>query len=130
MESAYERTIGEVKDSFLGFVSSITRGGGLIQALYVLLLVALMAGFIDAVVFPVPNQSYIPFPSGSAMTIPEAVLNAFVIAVGAAGIYLVYLSGRQTAKTRTVNMYLGLALLLLIVSVFTGIDMAILKGFG
>ena len=89
-----------------------------------------MAGFIDAVVFPVPNQSYIPFPSGSAMTIPEAVLNAFVIAVGAAGIYLVYLSGRQTAKTRTVNMYLGLALLLLIVSVFTGIDMAILKGFG
>ena len=130
LESAYERTIGEVKDSFLGFVSSITRGGGLIQALYVLLLVALMAGFIDAVVFPVPFQSYIPFPSGSAMTIPEAVLNAFVIAVGAAGIYLVYLSGRQTAKTRTVNMYLGLALLLLIVSVFTGIDMAILKGFG
>ena len=86
LESAYERTIGEVKDSFLGFVSSITRGGGLIQALYVLLLVALMAGFIDAVVFPVPNQSYIPFPSGSAMTIPEAVLNAFVIAEGAAGI--------------------------------------------
>ena len=71
--SAYRKTIGAVKDAVLGFVSSITRGGGLIQALYVILLVALMAGFVDAVVFPVANQSYIPYPSGSAMTIPEAI---------------------------------------------------------
>ena len=49
--SAYRKTIGAVKDAVLGFVSSITRGGGLIQALYVILLVALMAGFVDAVVF-------------------------------------------------------------------------------
>ena len=130
LEFAYRRTIGALKDAVVGLVSSITRGGGLIQALYVLFLVALMAGFVNAVVFPVATQSLIPYPSGSAMTIPEAVLDAFVIVVGAAGIYLVYLSGRQTTRTRTVNMYLGLALLLLIVSVFTGIDMAILKGFG
>ena len=102
----------------------------MIQALYAVFLVALMAGFVDAVVFPVPNQSYIPYPSGSAMTIPEAIVDAFVITVGAAGIYLVYMSGRQTTKTRTVNLYLGLALLLIVVSVFAGIDMAILKGFG
>lgn len=128
--SAYRKTIGAVKDAVLGFVSSITRGGGLIQALYVILLVALMAGFVDAVVFPVANQSYIPYPSGSAMTIPEAIIDAFVIIVGGAGIYLVYQSGRQTTRTRTVNLYLGLALLLIVVSVFAGIDMAILKGFG
>ncbi len=127
---AYRRTVGALKDWFLGFVSSITRGGGLIQALYVLFIVALMAGFINAVVFPVSNQSYIPYPGGSAQTIPEAIVDAFVIVVGAAGIYLTYLSGRQTTRTRTVNLYLGLALLLLIVSIFTGIDMAILKGFG
>ena len=130
MESAYERTIGGLRDTLVGFVSSITRGGGLLQALYVIFLVALMAGFIDAVVFPVPTQSYIPYPSGQAMTIPEAVLDAFVIIMGGAGIYMVYLSGRQTARTRTVNLYLGLALLLLVVSIFTGIQMAILKGFG
>ena len=100
------------------------------QLLYVIFIVALMAGFVNAVVFPVANQSYIPYPGGSAMTIPEAIINAFVIGVGAAGIYLVYLSGRQTARTRTVNLYLGLALLLIIVSVFAGIDLAILKGFG
>lgn len=130
LESAYRKTVGAAKDTVVGFLTSITRGGGLIQALYAVFLVALMAGFVDAVVFPVPNQSYIPYPSGSAMTIPEAIVDAFVITVGAAGIYLVYMSGRQTTKTRTVNLYLGLALLLIVVSVFAGIDMAILKGFG
>ena len=130
LESAYKRTVGAVKDVVVGWIASLTRGGGLLQALYVIFLVALMAGFVNAVVFPVPTQSYIPYPASSAMTIPEAIVDAFVIVVGAAGIYLVYLSGRQTARTRTVNLYLGLALLLLVVSVFTGIDMAILKGFG
>ncbi len=128
--TAYKRTVGALKDWLLGFVSSLTRRGGLVQALYVILIVALMAGFINAVFFPVQNQSYIPYPSGSAQTIPEAIVDAFVIIVGAAGVYLAYLSGRQTTRTRTVNLYLGLALLLIVVSVFTGIDMAILKGFG
>ena len=130
LESAYERTIGGLKDALVGFVSSITRGGGAVQALYVIFLVALMAGFIDAVVFPVPTQSLIPYPSGQAMTIPEAVLGAFVGGRGGAGLDRVYRSGGQPARTRTVNLYLGLALLLLVVSVFTGIQMAILKGFG
>jgi hypothetical protein len=130
LESTYKRTIGALKDALARSVASLTRGGGLIQALYVIFLVALMAGFVNAVVFRLPNQSYIPYPGSSAQTIPEGIVDAFVIIVGAAGIYLVYLSGRQTVRTRTVNLYLGLALLLLLVSVFTGIDMAILKGFG
>lgn len=130
LESVYNRTIGALKDSLVRLVSSLTRGGGLIEALYVIFLVALMAGFVSAVVFPVPNQSYIPYPGSTAETIPEGIVDAFVVAVGAAGVYLVYLSGRQTVRTRTVNLYLGLAILLLVVAVFTGIDMAILKGFG
>jgi nucleoside recognition membrane protein YjiH len=128
--TAYKRTVGSLKDWFIGFISSLTRGGGLVQALYVIFIVALMAGFVNAVVFPVSNQSYIPYPNGSAQTIPEAIVDAFVIVVGAAGIYLTYLSGRQTTRSRTVNLYLGLALLLIVVSIFTGIDMALLKGFG
>jgi nucleoside recognition membrane protein YjiH len=127
--SAYRKTVGAARDAVVGFLSSVTRGGGLIQVLYVVILVAVMAGFVDAINYPVANQSYIPYPSSTAMTIPEAIIDAFVIIVGAAGIYLVYMSGRQTTRTRTVNLYLGLALLLIIVSVFAGIDMAILKGF-
>ena len=130
LASVRRKTLGPLEDTLAGLVQSITRGSGLIQALYVLFVVALMAGFVNAVVFPVSTQSYIPYPSGSAMTIPEAVIDASVILVGGVGIYLVYLSGRQTTRTRTVNLYLGLALLLLVVSLFAGIDLAILKGFG
>lgn len=130
LESVYMRTIGALGNAVAGLGSSVTRRGGLIQAVYVIIMVGVMAGFVNALVFPVPNQSYIPYPSGTAETIPEAFVDAFVIAVGGAGIYLTYLSGRQTTASRTVNLYLGLALLLLVVSLFTGIDMAILKGFG
>jgi hypothetical protein len=128
--TVYKKTIGALRDGLVDFVSSITRRGSLVQLLYVLLVVALAAGFINAVVFPVPNQSYIPYPGGSAETIPEAIIDSFVILVGGSGIYLAYLSGRQTVRTRTVNLYLGLALLLIVVSLFTGIDLAILKGYG
>ncbi|HEY6283922.1 MAG TPA: hypothetical protein VIW22_08365 [Nitrososphaerales archaeon] len=128
--SAYKKTIGALKDRLAEYASSITKRAGLLQLLYVLLVVALAAGFINAVVFPVPNQSYIPYPGGSAETVPEAIIDSFVIIVGGAGIYLAVLSGRQTVRTRTVSLYLGLALLLIIVSLFTGIDLAILKGYG
>ncbi|HZW84629.1 MAG TPA: hypothetical protein VFE91_01840 [Nitrososphaerales archaeon] len=130
LESAYRRTIGAVRDGAAGFLGSLTRRGSLVQVLYMLVLVALMAGFVTAIVYPVPNQTYIPYPNGQAETIPEAIVNAFIIFAGGAGIYLVYLSGRQTVRARTVNLYLGLALLLLVVAIFAGIDLAILKGFG
>jgi len=130
LESAYRRTVGTLKDGAVGLLGSITRRGGLVQTLYVLILVALMAGFVTAVVYPVPNQTYIPYPNTQAETIPEAIVNAFIIITGGAGVYLVYLSGRQTVRARTVNLYLGLALILLVVSIFAGIDMAFLKGLG
>ena len=130
LETVNRKTIGALKITLTRFVSSLTRGWGLLEGVYIVALVALMAGFVNAVVFPVSSQSYIPYPSSSAMTIAEAIVDAFVIVVGAAGIYLVYQSGRQTVRSRTVNLYLGLALLLLVVAVFVGIDMAILKGFG
>lgn len=129
LESGYDRTIGALKSWLTGFLSRTTRGGGLLQVLYVVVVVGLMAGFINAAVFPVPNQGYIVYPSGGAQTIPEAVIDAFVIMVGGAGIYLAYISGRQTTRAGTVNLYLGLALLLIAVSVLTGIEIARLKGF-
>jgi len=130
LELVYKRTVGALKNALVDFISSITRGGGLMQALYVLVFVGLAAGFVSAIVFPVPNQTYIPYPGSTAETLPEAMIDSIVVILGGAGIYLVYLSGRQTVRSRAVNLYLGLALLLIVVSVFTGIDMAILKGFG
>ena len=60
-------------------------------------------------------------------TIPEAIIDSFVILTGGAGIYLAYMSGRQTTRARAVNMYLGLALLLLVVSLLAGTQLFLLK---
>jgi hypothetical protein len=130
LESVYRRTIGSLRSGATGLVGSIANRGGVIPTLYVLAPVALMAGFVTALVYRVPNQTYIPYPNSQAETIPEAVIDAFVVITGGAGVYLVYMSGRQTVRARTVNLYLGLALLLLVVSVFAGIDLALLKGIG
>lgn len=130
LESAYRRTIGSLRSGASALFGSLVRRGGIIQTVYVLALVALLAGFVTALVYRVPNQTWIPYPNSQAETIPEAVINAFVIITGGAGIYLVYMSGRQTVRSRTVNLYLGLALLLLVVSIFAGIDLALLKGIG
>jgi hypothetical protein len=129
LESGYKKTVGAARDYLAGILTKGTRGGALLQLVYVLGLVGLMAGFISAVFSPVPNQSYIVYPSAGAQSIPEMLVDSFVILVGGAGIYLVFLSGRQTTRTRTVNLYLGLAVLLVTVSVLTGIEIAILKGF-
>jgi len=130
LETGYQKTIGALADFLSDRFSSATRNGSLLQILYVLLVVGLMAGFINAIFFPVANQGYIIWPGGGAQTIPEALVDAFVIMVGGAGIYMAYVSGRQTTRPRTVNLYLGLALLLIAVSVLAGIEIAIIKGFG
>ncbi|MDA4124864.1 MAG: hypothetical protein OK438_05390 [Thaumarchaeota archaeon] len=125
--SGYNRTFGWLKNALWGLVASVSSRGGLLQVAYVLLLVGLMAGFTDAVAFPTSYQGVV-YPGSGAQTISEAVLDAFVILLGGAGIYLTYVSGRQTTRSRAVNMYLGLALIMIAVSLLVGIDLAILKG--
>lgn len=127
--TANEKTLGWLRGFLTRLIRPVSNRGGVLQVAYVLLLVALMAGFIDAVFFPTAYQGVI-YPGGGAQTIPEAVIDAFVIMLGGAGIYLTYVSGRQTTRARTVNLYLGLALVMIAVSLLAGIDLAILKGFG
>ncbi len=130
LEYGYSKTVGALRNTLWRVFGSIASGGGLLQLVYVLVVVGLMAGFINAIFFPVANQGLIVFPGGGAQTIPESIIDSFVIMLGGAGIYLTYVSGRQTTRARTVNLYLGLALLLIAVSLLTGIDLAIIKGFG
>ena len=130
LESGYNKTVGALKKTLWRIFGSANRGGSFVQLLYVLAVVGLMAGFINSVFFPVANQGIIVYPGGGAQTIPEMVIDSFVIIMGGSGIYLTYVSGRQTTRARAVNLYLGLALLLIAVSLFTGIQLALIKGYG
>lgn len=127
LESGYTRTFGALKGTLNRLLSPVKGRGGVIQLVYVLGLTALMAGFISAVDFPVPNQGVVIYPGSGAETIPEAVIDSFVILLGGAGIYLTFVSGRQTTKARTVNLFLGTALLLIALSLLTGMTLAIIK---
>lgn len=128
LEKGYGRTVGAARNALARSFGSIANRGGLVQLLYVIVIVALMAGFIDAVFFPVANQAQIIQPGPGAQTIPEAVIDSFVILLGGAGIYVAYISGRQTTKSRMVNLYLAIALIFIATSIFMGIYLSILKG--
>jgi len=128
LESGYSKTVGALRSSLSRYGQPFASRIGWLQLLYSLVVIAFMAGFVSAFFFPVANQSLIVYPASGAQTIAETVLDAVVILFGAGGIYVAYLSGRQTTKPRMVNLYLAIALLLIVVSVFMGIQMTILKG--
>lgn len=128
LESGYRKTIGAVWNLLRRIVGSAVNKWGVVQVLYVIIVVALMAGFVNAVVLPVPNQAQPVYPATGSQTIPETFINAMVILFGGAGIYLTYVSGRQTTRSRMVNLYLGFALLLIAVSVLMGLYLVTLKG--
>ena len=108
--------------------TSATNKWGAIQVVYVLVVVALMAGFVNAVVLPVPNQTVAVYPQSGYQTFPETFIDAMVILLGGAGIYLTYMSGRQTTRSRMVNLYLAVALMLITMSILTGLYLVNVKG--
>lgn len=91
-----------------------------IEALYILGIIVMAAGTVNAIIQPV-NFGYVIFPSTGGQSVTETVVDAFVLMIGAAGIYLSYLSGRQTTKARMVNFYLVIGLLLIAIAVYLGI---------
>jgi len=128
IRSSYDKTVSAVKSLFWGILSPLLKRGNLLPILYIIIVVELAGGFVDALAYPVPNHGVLVYPSSTAQTIPEALLDSFVILLGGAGIYLTFMSGRQTTKARAVNMYLGLALLLIAVSTLAGVQLLLLKG--
>ncbi len=117
LEKAYGRNRG-----FSSFVK-----GGWVQFLYIIGIVFMAAGIVNALIQPV-SSNFIIFPGRSAQSISETVINAIALILGSAGIYVSYLSGRQTTKPRMVNFYLVLGLLLIATALYVGIYVYSSKG--
>jgi hypothetical protein len=90
------------------------------EVLYIIGMILMTAGIVNAAIQPV-NFGYVIFPSTSAQSATETGVDALALMIGAAGIYLSYLSGRQTTKPRMVNFFLAIGLLLIAVAVYIGI---------
>lgn len=97
------------------------------QAIYIIIIVAFMAGFVNAFFFPVPNQGFIIYPQSGAQSIPETVIDMFVIFLGGLGVYMSYIGGRQTTRARTRNLYLLLSMFIIFISLVIGLYIYINK---
>lgn len=128
MMSWYGKTIGTLRDAFWNFFGPLLKNENILPVIYVLIITGLCGGFMSALAYPVPDQGILVYPSAGAQTIAEAILDSFVILFGGAGIYLTYMSGRQTVRARAVTMYLGIALLMIAVSMLAGLQLVLLKG--
>ncbi len=118
-ESRYNSIVARVSRRFgkNGIASQL--GIGWIEGLYIAILIVLSAGIVNAIIQPV-NTGYTIFPSSGGQSAIETVVDAFVLLVGTMGVYLSYLSGRQTTKTRMGNFFLVIGLFLIAVSLYIG----------
>jgi len=91
---------------------SATVRNNWIEVLYIAGIVVTSAGIVSALASPVP-QSYIIYPGRGGQTIAETIINSMALLLGFGGLYLSYLSGRQTVKPRLVGFFLTLAVLMI-----------------
>jgi len=112
--SGVERRLGSV---FERTGVSTTVKNNLIEVLYILGIVVMSAGIVSALASPV-NQSYTIYPSTNGETISEMVIYSMAMLLGFAGLYLSYLSGRQTVKPRLVPFFLILGLIMIGIAIY------------
>lgn len=101
-----------------GLVSELEKRW--MEVLYILGIVLMTSGIVSALIQPV-NFGYVIFPSTGAQSATETGVDALAILIGAVGVYVSYLSGRQTTKARMVNFYLAIGLILVAIAVYIGI---------
>ncbi len=83
-----------------------------IEVVYIAGIIVMSAGIVSALASPV-DQSYIIYPGRDGQTIAETVINSMALLLGFGGLYLSYLSGRQTVKPRLVGFFLTLGVLMI-----------------
>jgi len=101
-----------------GLYSEVSRHW--MEGLYLVGIILMTAGLVCAVIEPV-NIGYLVFPSSGAQSATETGVDALAILLGSVGVYLSYASGRQTTRSRVVNFYLTIGLLMIAIAVYIGI---------
>lgn len=122
----YFKVGGRNFDDFLSLL--ISR---VIPAVYIIILFVYSGGIVNALLegSRANLAGAIIVPSRAAESAAEGILNASTIAIGTAGIYLMYRGGRQTMRGRLSSSYIFGGIMLIIVSFAIGFTLLRLKGF-
>lgn len=112
--SGIEERIGKITERS-GFTSTVKNNW--IEAIYIIGIVIMSAGAVSAFASPVPQQ-YIIYPSTSGETVSEMVIYSMAMLLGFGGLYLSYLSGRQTVRPRLINFFLLIGLIMMAIAIY------------
>lgn len=112
--SGIERRLEKVAER--GGVSTALKNN-LIEVLYIAGIVVMSAGIVSALASPV-NQSYMIYPATNGETISEMAIYSMAMLLGFGGLYLSYLSGRQTTRARLVPFFLILGLIMIGIAIY------------
>ncbi len=112
--SGIEQRLGKVTER--GGFSATVRNNW-IEVIYIAGIVVMSAGVVSALASPV-NQSYMIYPSTAGETISEMVIYSMAMLLGFGGLYLSYLSGRQTVRPRLVGFFLTLGLIMIGIAIY------------
>lgn len=112
--SGIEERLGKVTERS-GFSAAVKDNW--IEVLYIVGIIVMSAGVVSALASPV-SQQYIIYPSPSGETISEMVIYSMAMLLGFGGLYLSYLSGRQTVKPRLVGFFLTLGLIMIAIAIY------------
>jgi hypothetical protein len=82
--------------------------GRVVEGLYLLALLILLGGGVNAVLegLRVKAPQAFVFVSSTVQSIGETIINIFALILGTAGIYLIYKGSRFTSSKRVTNFYL------------------------
>jgi len=112
--SGMERRLGKVAER--SGVSTTVKNN-LIEVLYIAGIVVMSAGIVSALASPV-NQSYMIYPATNGETVSEMAIYSMAMLLGFGGLYISYLSGRQTVKARLVPFFLTLGLIMIGIAIY------------
>jgi hypothetical protein len=112
--SGIEERLGKASERS-GFSATVKNNW--IEVIYIVGIVVMSAGIVSALASPV-NQSYMIYPSTGGETISEMVIYSMAMLLGFGGLYLSYLSGRQTVKPRLVGFFLTLGMIMMGIAIY------------
>jgi hypothetical protein len=134
LRELFDSNANKVKDALL---KRLGRNSGLaaflrvrwIPYLCISAVVIMAAGIVNTAVQSSGVSSTLTiYPGSGFQSIPETAINIFDLFLGAGGIYLAYLSRRQTTRPRMTGFYLLLGLTLLGIALYMGIYIVGAKG--
>jgi hypothetical protein len=101
-----------------------------IQAAYIFAFILFASGIVNTILEGLRPEfgGSVILPTRGAQTVSEAVINIFVMFLGLSGAFLVYRSGRQTARRRISSLYLVSGLVAMLAALLIGLIIVDFKG--